>query len=81
VPAVDGSGKCYTVGCNYTGTIVQLGNRVTKNFKEGDHVAVSTYGVTSVGSKNGCLREHCVGEGSGYYDEWRRVDTWPSRTS
>ena len=25
MPAVDGSGKCYTVGCNYTGTIIQLG--------------------------------------------------------
>jgi hypothetical protein len=81
VSAVDGSGKCYTVGCNYTGTIVQLGNRVTKDFQKWDNIGVSTRRAPSAGSKVGCLREHCVGNGAGYYNKWKRVDPWASGTS
>lgn len=79
--AVDGSDRCYPVGCNYTGTIVQVGDRVTKDFKEGDNIGVSAHWAASAGSKIGCLREHCVGNGAGYYNEWRMVDTWAFRTS
>ena len=81
VSAVDDSGRCYTVGRNYTGTIVQLGNGATKNFKEGDHIAVLTRGTTSVGSKDDCLHRQCVGKGGGYYNEWQRVNPWASGTS
>lgn len=73
--AVDGSDRCYI------GTIVQLGNRITEDFNEGDNIEVSTRRAASVGSKIGCLRKQCVGNGAGYYNEWRRVDPWASGTS
>jgi hypothetical protein len=75
VSAVDGSDRCYI------GTIVQLGKGATKDFKKGDNIGIITRRAASAGSKIGCLREHCVGNGAGYYNEWRRVDTWASGTS
>lgn len=79
--AVDGSGRCCTVGCSYASTVVQVGKQVTENFKEGDNIEVSTRKAASAGRKTGCLHEHCVGNGAGYYNEWQRVeDIWPSRT-
>ena len=79
MPVVEGPGECCDVGSNYTGTIIQIGNKVTERFKEGNHVAVFTCAAVPVGSKTGCLLDHCTGKGNGYYNKWQRVVvTWAS---
>lgn len=45
------------------GHIVQVGSKVTKDFKPGDRVAGFTHGVSSVEKEDGCFAEYCVAKG------------------
>jgi NADPH:quinone reductase-like Zn-dependent oxidoreductase len=56
-------GKGCTVGCDYAGTVVQVGPKVTKDFKVGDRIAGFTHGVNSVEKEDGCFAEYAVAKG------------------
>jgi hypothetical protein len=66
MPAVVDQGRCCSVGCNHTGTIVQAGSRVEEDFRKGDHITVFT---CSVGKKDGY-----VAKDTGYHNKWGRVN-------
>ena len=56
-------GKGCTVGCDYAGTVVQVGPKVTKDFKVGNRIAGFTHGVNSVEKEDGCFAEYAVAKG------------------
>ncbi|KAH8812586.1 chaperonin 10-like protein [Xylogone sp. PMI_703] len=45
------------VGCDYAGTVLEVGSKVTKDFKKGDRVAGVTHGSNAVGHEDGCFQE------------------------
>lgn len=63
VPALSEQGKGCTVGCDYMGTVVQVGPKVTKNFSPGDRIAGFTHGVNAVEKEDGCFAEYAVAKG------------------
>lgn len=52
-----------TVGCDFAGTVVSIGDKVTKSFKPGDRVAGFTHGVNAVQPEDGAFGEYCVSKG------------------
>lgn len=52
-----------TVGCDYSGTVEEVGSKVTKQWKKGDRIAGFTHGVNSVEPEDGCFAEYCVAKG------------------
>lgn len=62
-PALAEQGKGCTVGCDYMGTVVQVGSKVTKDFKPGDRIAGFTHGVNAVEKEDGCFAEYAVAKG------------------
>ena len=60
VGALSEQGKGCTVGCDYSGTVVQLGPKVTKDFKVGDRIAGFVHGVNAVEKEDGCFGEYAV---------------------
>jgi NADPH:quinone reductase-like Zn-dependent oxidoreductase len=56
-------GKGCTVGCDYMGTVVQVGPNVTKDFKSGDRIAGFTHGVNAVEKEDGSFGEYAVVKG------------------
>ncbi|KAL1581904.1 hypothetical protein WHR41_09479 [Cladosporium halotolerans] len=72
VPALIGHDEGCGVGCDYTGTVVQAGSKVSMGLREGDYVAVHTHDATSVG-KDSRLDESSDAKGAGYYNKWERV--------
>ena len=63
VPGLAEQGRGCTVGCDYSGTVVQVGSKVTKNFKIGDRVAGFTHGVNAVEKEDGCFAQYAVAKG------------------
>lgn len=61
--ALSRQGKGCTVGCDYVGTVLQVGPRVTKDFKPGDRIAGFTHGVNAVEREDGCFAEYAVVKG------------------
>ena len=45
------------------GTVVEVGPKVTKNFKKGDRVAGFTHGVNAVEKEDGCFAQYAVAKG------------------
>lgn len=52
-----------TVGCDFAGTVEEIGSEVTKSFKKGDRVAGFTHGVNAVELEDGCFAQYCVAKG------------------
>lgn len=52
-----------TVGCDYAGTVEEVGSKVTKDFKKGDRIAGFTHGVNAVEPEDGCFAEYAVVKG------------------
>lgn len=52
-----------TVGCDFAGTVVDIGSKVTKSLKPGDRVAGVVHGVSSNSLDNGSFGEYCVAKG------------------
>ena len=56
-------GISQTVGCDYAGTVVEVGSDVTKSWKKGDRIAGFTHGVNKVEPEDGCFAEYAVAKG------------------
>lgn len=54
----------------YTGTVIQSGSRISRTFRQGDHVEGLTRGV---GKEGGCFDEQSVAKGAEYHNKWERV--------
>lgn len=52
-----------TVGCDFAGTVVKIGPKVTKSLKEGDRITGFTHGVNKVEPEDGCFAEYVVMKG------------------
>ena len=52
--------KGTTVGCDFTGTVVALGPKVTKDYKPGDRIVGVTHGSNASCLDGGCFGEYCV---------------------
>jgi NADPH:quinone reductase-like Zn-dependent oxidoreductase len=61
--ALSAQAKGCTVGCDYMGTVVQVGTKVTKKFAPGDRIAGFTHGVNAVEKEDGCFAEYAVVKG------------------
>jgi len=48
-----------TVGCDYVGTVEEIGSQVTKSFKKGDRVAGMVHGVNALEKEDGAFGEYC----------------------
>jgi len=51
------------VGCDYAGTVEEVGKGVTKSFKKGDRVAGFVHGGDAVQHENGAFAEYIVAKG------------------
>lgn len=49
-----------TVGCDFTGTVVALGSKVTKDYKPGDRISGVTHGSNASRFDSGCFGEYCI---------------------
>lgn len=47
-------------GCDFSGTVVEVGPEVTKSFKPGDRVAGTTHGANFSQPEDGCFSEYVV---------------------
>lgn len=47
-------------GCDFAGTVVEVGPEVTKSFKPGDRVAGTTHGANFSQPQDGCFAEYAV---------------------
>lgn len=47
-------------GCDFAGTVVEVGSDVSKSFKPGDRVAGTTHGGNASQIEDGCFAEYCV---------------------
>lgn len=52
--------KGTTVGCDFTGTVVALGSKVTKDYKPGDRISGVTHGSNASRFDSGCFGEYCI---------------------
>ncbi|TKA27003.1 hypothetical protein B0A50_05194 [Salinomyces thailandicus] len=59
----------HTVGCDFAGTIEEIGPKVTKDWKKGDRIAGFAHGVNSADAEDGCFTEYCQAKG----DLWMKV--------
>ncbi|KAK5078520.1 hypothetical protein LTR64_003067 [Lithohypha guttulata] len=50
-------------GCDFSGTIVEVGPEVTKSFKPGDRVAGTTHGANLSRPEDGCFAEYAIAKG------------------
>jgi NADPH:quinone reductase-like Zn-dependent oxidoreductase len=58
IPALATTGV--TVGCDFTGTVVALGPKVSKDYKVGDRIAGVTHGSNASNPEDGTFGEYCV---------------------
>ena len=49
-----------TVGCDFTGTVVALGSKVTKDYRPGDRIAGVAHGSNQTQSEDGTFGEYCL---------------------
>jgi NADPH:quinone reductase-like Zn-dependent oxidoreductase len=52
-----------TIGCDYAGTVVEVGSKVQKKWQKGDRIAGFTHGGNSVELEDGSFAEYCVAKG------------------
>lgn len=52
-----------TVGCDFAGTVEEVGSKVTKSWKKGDRIAGFTHGVNAVEKEDGCFAQYCMAKG------------------
>lgn len=52
-----------TSGCDFAGTVVEVGPQVTKSLKPGDRVAGTTHGSNESQPEDGCFAEYCMAKG------------------
>lgn len=56
-----------TVGCDFSGTVVEVGSKCTKGYKAGDRIAGVTHGANASDLNSGCFAEYAlVKEGASY---------------
>ncbi len=61
---VDGEGKPgATVGCDYAGTVLEVGNNVTKKFAQGDRVCGFIHGSNGNNYEDGAFAEYVTAKG------------------
>ena len=56
-------GPGFTVGCDYSGTIVAMGEQVTKSFKPGDRIAGFVHGSKVTAPESGAFAEYTLAKG------------------
>lgn len=47
-------------GCDFSGTVVEVGSDVTKDLKPGDRIAATTHGANFSQPEDGCFAEYAV---------------------
>lgn len=47
-------------GCDFSGTVVEVGPDVTKSFKAGDRIAGTTHGANASQTEDGCFAEYAL---------------------
>lgn len=47
-------------GCDFAGTVVEVGPEVTKSFKPGDRIAGTTHGANFSHADDGCFAEYAI---------------------
>ena len=47
-------------GCDFAGTVVEVGAEVSKSLKPGDRIAATTHGANASQPEDGCFAEYCV---------------------
>lgn len=52
-----------TVGCDYSGTVVEVGPDVKKSFKKGDRIAGFSHGVNALNHEDGTFGQYLVTKG------------------
>ncbi|KAK4546691.1 hypothetical protein LTR36_001909 [Oleoguttula mirabilis] len=50
-------------GCDFSGTVVEVGEAVAKSFKPGDRIAGTTHGANYSQPQDGCFAEYAVAKG------------------
>lgn len=50
-------------GCDFSGTVVEVGSEVSKSFKPGDRIACTTHGANASQTEDGCFAEYAVAKG------------------
>lgn len=61
---VDGEGKAgSTVGCDYAGTVMEVGKNVTKAFAQGDRVCGVVHGSNGDNLEDGAFAEYVTAKG------------------
>ena len=50
-------------GCDFSGTVVEVGPEVTKSFKPGDRIAGATHGANFSQPEDGCFAEYAMVKG------------------
>lgn len=50
-------------GCDFSGTVVEVGPQVTKSFKPGDRIAGTTHGANYSQPEDGCFAEYAMVKG------------------
>ena len=53
----------HTVGCDYSGVVVEVGPSVKKSWKKGDRVAGFSHGAKSSEPECGCFGEYAIAKG------------------
>jgi len=53
----------HTVGCDFAGTVEEVGSKVTKEWKKGDRIAGFAHGVNSADADDGAFAEYIVAKG------------------
>lgn len=49
-----------TVGCDFSGTVVEVGSKCVKGYKAGDRIAGVTHGANANDLNSGCFAEYAV---------------------
>jgi NADPH:quinone reductase-like Zn-dependent oxidoreductase len=49
-----------TSGCDFAGTVVEVGSDVTKSLKPGDRIAATTHGANASETEDGCFAEYAM---------------------
>lgn len=52
-----------TVGCDYAGTVEEVGSAVTKKFSKGDRIAGFSHGTSANRKEDGCFAEYAMVKG------------------